>query len=96
MNSEKRVREAGATPFLRNCRNDRIKVDGGLKVGWLPNPCTSRLVSGKLRSVQSRALEQLKDRGELVVGLADAAACVLVYRRAGATAVVAIEFPEGQ
>ena len=42
------------------------------------------------------SLKRVEDRGEFVVGLADAAARVLVYRRAGATAVVAIELPEGQ
>jgi len=46
--------------------------------------------------IDTSPLELLKDRGEFVVGLADAAARVLVYRRAGATAVVAIELPEGQ
>jgi hypothetical protein len=43
-----------------------------------------------------RGLERPENRGELVVRLADAAARVLVYRRARATAVVAIELPEGQ
>ena len=46
--------------------------------------------------IDTSQLERPKDRGELVVGLADTAARVLVYRRAGATAVVAIELPEGQ
>ena len=44
--------------------------------------------------VNERGLERLEDRGELVVGLADAAACVLVAGRTRATAVVTIEFPE--
>src|ERR1700677_2678302 len=43
-----------------------------------------------------RGLERLENRGEFEVGLADAAAVVLVYRRARATAVVAIELPEGE
>ena len=41
-------------------------------------------------------LERLENRGEFVVGLTDPAAVVLVYRRARATAVVAIEFPKRQ
>ena len=46
--------------------------------------------------IDTSQLERPKDRGEFVVGLADATARVLVYRRAGATAVVAIELPERQ